>query len=192
MGSIRRSGARLDEGQRRRRHRGGGRDAERELLPMKSLFRLARAALFGSALNLRPYERLILDDAHSILDRRESELLQAQLGALQTVQRTLEDRMVQMFFARSAPWLTSAGKEEFELLRGHLILPSDGKRERRIGFRVVLWNGLLSTIEFGRSPRGIDLEAVRVVYAAESSSDPKLSEVADRFEHGGGRKSLKR
>lgn len=159
---------------------------------MKSLIRLARAALFGSALNLRPYERLILDDARSVLDPRTFELLQAQLAALQTVQRTLEDRMVQMFFARSAPRLTSAGEGEFEVLRGHLISLSDGKRERRIGFRVVLWNGLLSTIEFGRSPQGADVGDVRIVYAAEPSSDPKLSEVADRFEHGSGRERLER
>lgn len=144
--------------------------------------RVIRAFFYGSTLHLRAYERAILDRAEPVLEPDAWRRLQDQVIAIQTCQRTLQDRMVQTFLDRAAAPIGSDQAELVELLRGRITV--SGQTSPAVGFRVFLWNGRLSTIEFSKSPRILKAQPVDIVYKDRPSTKADLGAVADRFEHG--------
>lgn len=149
---------------------------------MNYVGRVIRALLSGSTLHLRAYEREILDRAERVLDPDAWACLQAQALAIRTCQRTLQDRMVRTFLDRSAVPIGNDQAELVELLRGRIAVR--GQTSPAVGFRVFLWNGRLSTIEFSKSPKGLKGQPVDVVYKDRPSTKADLGAVADRYEHG--------
>lgn len=149
---------------------------------MNYVGRVVRALLSGSTLHLRAYEREILDRAERVLDPNTWAGLQAQVLVIRTCQRTLQDRMVRTFLDPSAVPIGSDQAELVELLRGRIAI--SGQKSPTVGFRVFLWNGRLSTIEFSKSPKSLKGHPVDIVYKDRPSTKADLGAVADRFEHG--------
>ena len=145
-----------------------------------TLRRIGRRLVYGGTRRFRPYEALVLQHALPLLTAPDQEALRQQIAHVETIQRHLKDRMVAIFFGHAKaqlPRLTTTSEEE---CCAQVRLKAS---RTTVTASVILWDGLLRSIEFSRSPRGLDA-TTEVLSAALGGRPTKLAAAADRLEHG--------
>ncbi len=137
-------------------------------MAVSSFSKIVDKLVFGFAARLRDYEERCLKDAFKSVGEPERQILEAQLGALERVQRFNSDRQVNLFFGSNAPRFPNTG-EDLRLAR----LSYRDRHGERFRVTVVSHRGLLSSLEYsGLPPRAnrnlADLLDVRII------SDPGI------------------
>ena len=139
--------------------------------------------LYGGSARPRPYEAAILERVASELPAADSLALLEQIRSVDRVQRSLGDRMVMFHFkSRGAQPTHLSAKGDAHCLAK---LELEGAGGRSIA-AVITHRGILSTLEFARSPKGLFAHGVRVLSMARAASWRGPAEAADRLEHGAG------
>lgn len=143
---------------------------------------LGQWLLYGGSTTLRPYERLILERVAAELSSGDSLTLLQQLGSLDRVQRSLNDRMVLFHFrpdAGPSSRLSALGDADC-LAKLKLRGPKGGGST--VG--VISHQGVLSSLEFSRPPKAMFALGVDVVEVTPEGSSRGPTKAADRLEHG--------
>lgn len=146
----------------------------------RMITRLGTFLLYGGTQRLAGYERAILDHLEGSIAESDRETLRSQLGNLDHIKRLHDGRMVTFYFFDSGhlPRLKDIGDEV--CIAAYRLSTKDIKPT----VRVVTHKGLLSSLEFSKSPRGLDDKALVLSPAQASKRSRSIAEVVDRMEHG--------
>lgn len=141
--------------------------------------RAAGYLVHGGSWTIRPYETQVLDTLKSTLARSDVEALEAQLARLDHVKRLHADRMVTFYFqdAAALPRLSQGGDAQC-LLR--LRIEGDG---RKLSVEIFAHRGLLSSMEFDKSPTDLRSSAALRIRPVKSRSAPGIAAEIDKTEH---------
>lgn len=141
--------------------------------------RAAGYLVHGGSWTVRPYETQTLDSLKSTLSRGDVEALDAQFARLDHVKRLHDDRMVTFHFQAAAglPRLSRDGEAQclarFRIEGG----------ERKLGVEVFAHRGLLSSLEFDKSPTDLRQASSLRIQPVKPRSKPGISAEIDRTEH---------
>lgn len=143
--------------------------------------RLVSWLVYGGSRTIREYERRVLDFAAESLSPEDRSALAAQLDGLDHLKRLHGDRMVTFYFEKPAalPRLSNAGLEQ----KLATVLLAAGRQ--RVRATVVSHRGLLSSLEFSKSPTGLEGQPLRLeLVARKPGKDGELAREIDAMEHG--------
>ncbi|WP_157281955.1 hypothetical protein [Pelomonas sp. Root1237] len=135
---------------------------------------------YGGSFGLRKQERDLLQVAKSSLSAEDQPLFWQQVESVELVQRSSEDRMVLIFFPPDhLPLKLDNKSPEFPMAR---VTLSDGIN--RLSAVVFLHRGLLSSVEYSKSPRCFRGKTVNMVLRQTSVADSGYAAQIDQEEHG--------
>ncbi len=145
----------------------------------RALNRLGTFVLYGGTTRLRSYERTIIERTIEALEPSDRGAFRAQLENLDHLKRLHGDRMVTFYFydASHLP-RTQRQSDELYIAKYQIVANSV-----RLTVSVVTHAGLLSSIEFSKSPTALEsipfhLKSLHVTQVGES-----VAEEIDRLEH---------
>jgi hypothetical protein len=133
--------------------------------------------MYGGSRTLRDYELSALDFVGELLSSEDRRALGAQLSGLDHLKRLHGDRMVTFYFEKPAA-LPRLSNEGLEQKLATILLESGQKRARAT---VVSHHGLLSSLEFSKSPTDLEDQPLRLSLVAGKPGD--LAREIDATEH---------
>lgn len=141
--------------------------------------RLLGWLVYGGSRTLREYERLALEKVRDSLSPDDQRAFQAQVTNLEHLKRLHGDRMVTFYFDHRAepPRLSNRGLEQ---TLGGVLLRAERKKVRAT---VVAHRGLLSSLEFSRSPVDLGPSVHAVSIDGEPRDPANLARAIDTGEH---------
>lgn len=145
--------------------------------------RLVSWLLYGGSRTVRDYERRVLDFVGDLLSPDDRRALGAQLDGLDHLKRLHGDRMVTFYYEKPAalPRLLNEGLEQ----KLATVLLETGREKVRA--KVVSHRGLLSSLEFSKSPTDLEGQSLRLaLVASKSGKNSDLAREIDAMEHGEG------
>lgn len=143
--------------------------------------RLVSWLVYGGSRTVRDYERRVLDFVGDLLSPEDRHALEAQLDGLDHLKRLHGDRMVTFHYEEPAalPPLSNEGLEQ----KLATILLDTGQEKVRA--TVVSHRGLLSSLEFSKSPTGLEGQPLRLaIVTRKPGKDGDLAREIDAMEHG--------
>jgi len=147
---------------------------------MKIFTRLWTFMLYGGTRRLRDYEIKIINAVKMSMTKEDSETISIQIENLEHLKRLHDDRMVTFYFhgAERLPRLKNAGQEQ---KISKLTIEGNNKK---INVVVVSHRGLMSSLEFNRSPTvllggGVSISAAK----NRNVDDYNLASEIDAKEH---------
>lgn len=121
--------------------------------------RLFKRLLYGGSNSLRAYEASCFRCLRNALSPEAQSILDSQLQAVELIQRFSDDKLVTLHLARGAGETRHLFPNQApELYAAKMVI--SGEREKRLLCEFVFHEGHISSLEFNRSPRKIDPEAV--------------------------------
>lgn len=118
--------------------------------------RLLKQLLYGGSSSLRPFEAGCVACLRNALSPEGREILDSQLQSIDLIQRFSDDKLVTFHLDEKKTRLFP--NRTTELYAANLIIPR--KPEKSLTCEFVFHEGRISSIEFGRSPRGVEASAV--------------------------------
>ncbi len=148
-----------------------------------SLRKLLRCILYASGFRFRGYEQCILFSVCEHLPPNDAACIRRQIGAVSLIQRELRGRMV-LVFCLDPPLPEPISKKVGEQCLAVVELRAHGQPVR---CSVIVYNGMLSSLEFNKPPRRDWSSAIEIVSTvAYPGAFVRISEAIDHEEHGGG------
>lgn len=145
----------------------------------RRLIRIGTFLLYGGTTRIRRYEQAILTRLLEMLSEGDRRALTAQLDSLDHLKRLHDDRMVTFyFFERSKLPLLGNTASALKLAAFRLIVG-----EPAIIAAVYAHKGLLSSIEFSRSPKALTAP-LQVTLASQPEAAHSIAQDVDAKEHG--------
>ena len=141
------------------------------------LRRVCRRILYGSG-RLRSYEALAVEHAVTLLPEGDQTAVREQLAHLETVQRYLKDRLVNLYFGTSEPVLPRFSNQADDHCFAKVALATPGLQ---LSAALIVHQGILRSIEFSKAPRGLG-NATQVRSASLGGSHRSLTRAAERLE----------
>lgn len=142
--------------------------------------RLVSWLVYGGSRVLRDYEQAALDFLGRSLSPQDRQALESQLAGLDHLKRLHGDRMVTFYFEKPAT-LPRLSNEGLEQKLATLLLAAGQKKTRATA---VSHRGLLSSLEFSKSPTDLEGQPLRLALAAGKPGD--LAREIDAGEHSEG------
>lgn len=145
-----------------------------------TLRKIGRQLLYGGSRNLRSYENAIIQATLEVLNELDRQAFAAQVNARERLQRWNSDRMVLFGFADRAglPSISSSA-ENYCLAKAKLSGASGGTTAA-----VMTHRGVLSSIEFSRSPTHLGTSGLMVESISLHPEHRGFASAIDREEHG--------
>jgi hypothetical protein len=142
--------------------------------------KIGRLLLYGGFGGPKPYEARAFEATVAALGGPDAEALTAQVASIERMQRWNEDRMVILGFEDKASVPKLENAEPNHCLAKLRIKGAFGT----IPGAVMTHNGILSSLEFRKSPRVIKDNAFSVDVTKLHVADPGISSSIDEEEHG--------
>ena len=145
----------------------------------RSLKKLGRFLVYGGFGGPKPYEAEMLRAVVAALSASDAQVLGRQIGAIERLQRWNEDRMVIVGF-EDKDVLPVLGNQETDHCLATLRLSGDFGS---IKAAVMTHRGILSSLEFRRSPRKMEGRPFSVELVELHATDLGASRAIDADEH---------